>query len=387
MKQLFGYVISGIIGGFICIGFFKLVSVKEVSPGIITNPRLVSETMQNRSPINSSIDFVDAASKSTSAVVHIKCEVSSQQLRNRANRSPLQFGFGDFLGEDFFGMDYYREQSGTGSGVFYSADGYIITNNHVVGFGDEITVTTQSGKKYKAKKVGTDASSDLAVIKIEGNNFPTLKIGNSDALKVGEWVLAVGNPFDYLTSTVTAGIVSAKGRQLGLIKAQKPVEEFIQTDAAVNPGNSGGALVNTQGELVGINTAIATPTGTFAGYSFAIPSNLAKSIINSIIKTGGDYERIDLGILGYDVDDEIAADLKLKLNYGFYIDDVENRSPAKFAGLLPGDVIIALNSTTMKNYHEIETTLKTIPIGDTVVFLVLRDGKEMKIQTKLRKGF
>jgi serine protease Do len=385
MKQYLGNIMSGIVGGIICfvmVSYFKQPANTKEQP---TRAKLVSESFL---PNPNSNDFVNAASKSTPAVVHIHCEESQDQVlkRNRGRRNPFgMFGMEDFFGGDFFGEDYYREQSGTGSGVLYSQDGYIITNNHVVGFGDIITVTTSDGKKYKAKKIGTDKSSDLAVIKIEGSGFQTLKLSNSDQVKVGEWVLAVGNPFD-LNSTVTAGIVSAKGRELGIIKDKKAIEDFIQTDAAVNPGNSGGALVNLSGELIGINTAIATPTGTYAGYSFAIPSNLVNKIITTIIETGADYEAVNLGIEGYDVDQSLKEELDLKVNTGFYIENLVTPGPAKYAGILPGDVVIGINNIAINEYADIDKALRLIKIGDTASIKVNRDGKEMTLAVKIRKG-
>jgi serine protease Do len=385
MKQYLGNIMSGIVGGIICfvmVSYFKQPANTKEQP---TRAKLVSESFL---PNPNSNDFVNAASKSTPAVVHIHCEESQDQVlkRNRGRRNPFgMFGMEDFFGGDFFGEDYYREQSGTGSGVLYSQDGYIITNNHVVGFGDIITVTTSDGKKYKAKKIGTDKSSDLAVIKIEGSGFQTLKLSNSDQVKVGEWVLAVGNPFD-LNSTVTAGIVSAKGRELGIIKDKKAIEDFIQTDAAVNPGNSGGALVNLSGELIGINTAIATPTGTYAGYSFAIPSNLVNKIITTIIETGADYEAVNLGIEGYDVDQSLKEELDLKVNTGFYIENLITPGPAKYAGILPGDVVIGINNIAINEYADIDKALRLIKIGDTASIKVNRDGKEMTLAVKIRKG-
>ncbi|HPN70820.1 MAG TPA: trypsin-like peptidase domain-containing protein, partial [Saprospiraceae bacterium] len=283
MKKTLSYVFSGMVGGLFC---FLLVNQFPAKTTIIQEsaPQSKQVSLTNLPVVGP--DFVTAAKVSTPAVVHIYAEESTESAQDRLEKERRRNPFGGdlfsefFGGGDFFGRNYYR-QSGTGSGVIISKDGYIVTNNHVVGFADNITVTTHQGKKYNGKKVGTDPSTDLAVIKIEGDFTPAV-FGDSDKLNVGEWVLAVGNPFDYLTSTVTAGIVSAKGRSLDIIKDEKAIEEFIQTDAAINPGNSGGALVDVNGKLIGINTAIATPTGVFAGYSFAIPSNLVKPIIDKI---------------------------------------------------------------------------------------------------------
>lgn len=389
MKQILSYTIAGLIGGLTVFGMIKFFTPEQIFDNGATKTRLVSNNApQLASPVVGP-DFVNAAKVATPTVVHIFAEESdrlAQQNRMRRNNPFDQFSFDDFFGGDFFGRDFYRKQNGSGSGVIYSKDGYIITNNHVVGFADNIKVTTYDGKKYDAVKIGTDPATDLAVIKIEAENLQPITFGNSDVLKVGEWVLAVGNPFDYLTSTVTAGIVSAKGRDLDMIQGEKSIEEFIQTDAAINPGNSGGALVNSLGELVGINTAIATPTGVFAGYSFAIPSNLTKNIIGSIIETGGNIERINLGIGGYDVDKDIVKELNLRVNSGFYVDELDVRSPAKLAGVLPGDVIIKINNKSIKSFDDIAEIMKISKKGDTINIIVNRNGQEVTIPTKLRKG-
>ena len=211
-----------------------------------------------------------------------------------------------------------------------------------------------------------------------------MTFGNSDDLRVGEWVLAVGNPFSYLTSTVTAGIVSAKGRDIDIIKGEKTIEEFIQTDAAINPGNSGGALVTPQGELVGINTAIATPTGVYAGYSFAIPSNLAKKIVSDIIENG-DIERANLGIAGYDINQEIIDAENLTVNKGIFVAEVVNGSGAHFSGVLPGDVIVRANGQSVNSFDDIKKIMQFSKVGDTIRLDIIRDGENIKIPVKLRK--
>ena len=228
------------------------------------------------------------------------------------------------------------------------------------------------------------------MIKIDlGEKLPTLPYGDSDKVRVGEWVLAVGNPFSYLTSTVTAGIVSAKARDLNLINdgvdGDKEIEEFIQTDAVVNPGNSGGALVNTEGQLIGINTAIATPTGVYAGYSFAIPSNVVSQIVKDIIQYG-DIERTSLGVTGYDVNKDIKAEFGLNTNSGFYIDSVARGSAAQFSGMLPGDVIIQIGDQVINQFEDIQEKMKYNKVGDEIKIKVLRNGSQKTIQVKLRKG-
>lgn len=390
MKRFITYVFSGVLGGLMVIGFLSL--QQDSSEETVTNGRLVNQVLSSNLP-SAPVDFIFAAEKAMPSVVHIRAEESEILARQRRqeglrNRQPSQlndfFGFEDFFNFPQFNAPFYR-QKGSGSGVIISEDGYIVTNNHVVNFADDILVTTHDQKEYKAIKVGTDPSSDLAVIKISSKDLPAIEFGNSELAKVGEWVLAVGNPFDYLTSTVTAGIISAKGRDLNIIKDNKAIEEFIQTDAAINPGNSGGALVNATGQLIGINTAIATPTGVYAGYSFAIPSNLMKRIVDEIIENGN-IERANLGVAGYDLDKELAKELNLKLTEGFYVDSVVDGSAAQFGGIYPGDVIVAVNDKNVLNFDDLKSYLKFSKVGDEMNVLVNRDGELKNIKVRLRKG-
>lgn len=390
MKTFFQLLIAGVTGGAIALAGLNVFESKQVVQSDIPSARYVN---YNQSPmISMTGDFVESAKRSTGSVVHIYAEESDEQVLAKRKKQRRNDPFSEFFGfEDFFGGgNFYGPKNGSGSGVIYSSDGYIVTNNHVVGFADKITVTDAEGKKYSAVKVGTDESTDLALIKVQGaKNFTPIRIGDSEKVNVGEWVLAVGNPFGYLTSTVTAGIVSAKGRSLDIIQNDKAIEEFIQTDAAINPGNSGGALVNLQGELIGINTAIATPTGVFAGYSFAIPSKIVKRVIKDIIENGGNIERTNLGVGGYDVNDELVKEFGLNLNgkKGFYIEEVEKRSAAQMGGLLPGDVITEINNTPISNYDDIEKTMKYNKVGDKVNIKVNRNGKELIVPIQLRKSF
>lgn len=390
MKTFFQLLTAGVAGGLIVLGGLKF--SESQAPIEAITPKATFTSM-NVSPLNNMPgDFVESAKKSTGSVVHIFAEESDEQIMAKRKTQRRSDPFSDFFGfEDFFGGgNFYSPKNGSGSGVIFSADGYIVTNNHVVGFADKITVTDSDGKKYNAVKVGTDESTDLAVIKIEGSsNLIPMKVGDSEKVNVGEWVLAVGNPFGYLTSTVTAGIVSAKGRALDIIRNEKAIEEFIQTDAAINPGNSGGALVNLQGELIGINTAIATPTGVFAGYSFAIPSKIVKRVFKDIIEKGGNIERTNLGVGGYDVNDDLVKEfgLQLKGKKGFYVEEVEKRSAAQMGGLLPGDVIVEINNTPISNYNDIEKTMKYNKVGDKLNIKVNRDGKEIIVPIQLRKSF
>jgi len=396
MKNIFSLIFAGIIGGLIVVGASQLMpSEKEYIRDYNQSPQVSLVSAPN--VVTEPFDFVKASEHATEVVVHIVAEESMEaarkrnEKRRRTRRSPFDDFFGqDFFGQDFFGQDFFRgntyPKNGSGSGVIFTKDGYIVTNNHVVGFADNIRVTLEDGREVKATKIGTDPTTDLAVIKINvDGNLPTLNFADSDQVRVGEWVLAVGNPFGYLTSTVTAGIVSAIGRDLDIISEDKSIEEFIQTDAAVNPGNSGGALVNTEGELVGINTAIATPTGVYAGYSFAIPSNLVKRIVYDIIENG-DIERVNLGVLGYDVDKELKEEFNLNTDIGFYVDSVEKGSAAQFSGMLPGDVIVAIDDQDITRFEDIVEVMKYNKAGDTVKIDILRNGKDKRLDVRLRKG-
>jgi Do/DeqQ family serine protease len=390
MKDLLKYLVAGMLGGMIVLGGFSYVQKVDSShPNFAKTVNLDKDALFGGVVPN--LDFVDASEKSMKVVVHISAEESEvlaqkriqEQRQNRSYQLEDLFRLDDLFGRGM-GSPFYK-QRGSGSGVIISEDGFIVTNNHVVGFADNIIVTLQDGKEYKAKKIGTDPSTDLAVIKIEEQGLPVLALADSDECKVGEWVLAVGNPFDYLTSTVTAGIISAKGRDIDIIKGQKSIEEFIQTDAAINPGNSGGALVNVDGELLGINTAIATPTGTYAGYSFAIPSNLMKLIVDEII-ANGDIERANLGVAGYDIDPEYAKENNLLVYYGFYVAQVVNGSAAQFAGVVEGDIITAVDGKSITNFDELKDALKFSKVGDSILVEVNRNGTEKTFNIRLKKG-
>ena len=330
------------------------------------------------------IDFTRASATAVPGVVHIKTKISAKkisnqnQLPNKRNNSMEDF-FNQFF-DNNFGPQMQPEQRASGSGVIISDDGYIITNNHVVsdggtGIADEITVTLHNKKVYKARVIGHDASSDIAVLKIDGTGFPFLLYGNSDNVKLGQWVLAIGYPLT-LETTVTAGIVSAKGRNIGINKQQSdtPIESFIQTDAAVNQGNSGGALINTDGQLIGINSAIYAPNGTYAGYSFAIPVNLVKKIVNDLIKYG-DVKRPYLGI---------AADQeKVDAGDGAYIGEVAKDGAAAATGLRKGDVITKINDAPIYSWSELQATISSYNAGDKVNITYRRDGKETTVAATL----
>ena len=311
--------------------------------------------------------------------------MEEQNRNNPFYNSPFRDFFGDndmFFSFPFGGQMYPKK--GSGSGVIISQDGYVLTNNHVVGFADDIVVTLSDERQLKGKVIGTDPGSDLAVVKIEATDLPTLEYADSDEARVGEWVLAVGNPFDYLTSTVTAGIISAKNRDIDVIRDQNSVEEFIQTDAAINPGNSGGALVNAKGELLGINTAIATKTGYYNGYSFAIPINLASKIADNIIKYGS-FERGNLGVYINDIDDEFKNTLNLRIDEGVVITELVDGGAAQYAGVLPNDVVTHVNDEKVKDSQQLANLVRQSKAGDTLTLTIIRDGREKRIPVRLKK--
>lgn len=316
------------------------------------------------------IDFTKAANAAVPAVVHIKTKIPAKKVSNRLGRGN---GGMEDLFEQFFGPQVQQEQRASGSGVIISEDGYIITNNHVVsdggsGVAEEITVSLNNKKTYKARVIGRDPSSDIAVLKIDGTGLPFLLYGNSDNVKLGQWVLAIGYPLS-LETTVTAGIVSAKGRNININsrQSQTPIESFIQTDAAVNQGNSGGALISTEGQLIGINSAIYAPTGTYAGYSFAIPVNLVKKIVNDLIKYG-DVKRPYLGI-------QVSED-KFDAGDGAHVGEVAKDGAAAEMGLQKGDIIIRINDASINSWTELQATVSSYNAGDKINVTYKRGGKE-----------
>ncbi len=321
------------------------------------------------------IDFTSAAEKSVNAVVHIKTEMG-------VKTEAYDNFFGPF--RDYF-YGYPNQQSAIiafGSGVVISPDGYIVTNNHVVEGADKITVTFNDKRELEGKIVGTAPSADLALIKVDANDLPYLTYGNSDNLKVGEWVLAVGNPFN-LTSTVTAGIVSAKARNINILGDKSSIESFIQTDAVVNRGNSGGALVNTKGELVGINAAIASHTGVYEGYSFAIPVNIVKKVVDDLMKYG-EIQRAYLGVQIRDIDAEFAKQIGLPEIKGVYVAGVVDGSGASDAGIREGDVIIKINGTPVNSISELMGTIGQFSPGNVVDVVIHRNKKEKTFSVTLK---
>ena len=327
-------------------------------------------------------DFTYAAEKAVHGVVHIKATQNSKGNSDQQYVDPFEYFFG------FGGRSQRAPQPrvGAGSGVIISTDGYIITNNHVIDGADELEVTLNDNRKFEAKVIGADPTTDIALLKIEADDLPTIPFGDSEKLKVGEWVLAVGNPFN-LTSTVTAGIVSAKSRgNIGAGGDRSKIESFIQTDAAVNPGNSGGALVNTKGELVGINTAIYSETGSYAGYSFAVPISIAGKVVNDL-KEFGTVQRAVLGVLIQDpqyAPDEDKA--KVKALEGAYVGGFAERSTAKEAGVEKGDVITAVNGVKVKSASALQEQISKYRPGDKIELTIDRNGSTKKYTVELRNA-
>ncbi|SDG55456.1 trypsin-like peptidase domain-containing protein [Psychroflexus sediminis] len=308
---------------------------------------------------NSELNFTEAAKKTVNAVVHVKNITTTRQAR-----SAFEYYYGS--------GDVRKAIRGAGSGVILSPDGLIVTNNHVIKGASEVQVTLNNNETYIAEVLGTAADSDIALLKIDATDLDYLPFGDSNAVEIGEWVLAVGNPFN-LTSTVTAGIISATARDLG--RSDNQFQSFLQTDAAVNPGNSGGALVNTRGELIGINTAITSQTGSFIGYSFAIPSNNAKKIVEDLLEFGNVRKAI-LGVTGSDLNSIIAKELDVESSQGFYISSVEPGSGASEAGLQKGDIIKYIDDIKIRKFADMTGYLSSKNPGETVSITYLRDNDE-----------
>lgn len=349
------------------------------------------ESVQTSSPSAAQpVDLTYAAEKATNSVVFIKVTINGK-MQEVQYYDPFADFFGDFFGNRGQGQQKRQietpKKQGSGSGVILSADGYIVTNNHVVGEADEITVKLNDNREFKARIIGTDKDTDLAVIKIEADNLCPITVASSDNLKIGEWVLAIGNPYG-LTSTVTAGIVSAKGRSL---HSQNPVESFIQTDAAINPGNSGGALVNAKGELVGINAMLYSQTGSYTGYGFAIPTTIMNKVVADI-KDFGAVQRALLGIAGTDVSNYIdqqkekGKDVDLGTVTGVYVQEVTGDGAAEEAGIEPEDVITHIDGKKIEKFGELQEVLATHHPGDKIKVTYLRKKKQHTTTITLRNA-
>lgn len=403
MKKFGLTLLTAFVGGAMALGTYRVLENEHTNNMSFEDRQKVYFASNHLTPaITSSageVDFTQAAAAVTPAVVYIRTTYTSSQGSDEQDQLQRMFG-------DMFGQRMPRKQApqqASGSGVIISPDGYIVTNNHVVEKADKIEITTNDHRNFRAKVIGTDPNTDLALIKIEASDLPIVKLGNSDEARVGEWVLAVGNPFN-LTSTVTAGIVSAKGRGIGIIGSQdnedqqspfaptrrqqtprinKGIESFIQTDAAINPGNSGGALVNTRGELIGINSAIASHTGSYEGYGFAIPINLAKKVLNDI-KTYGAVKRGLVGVQFQELNPDAAEALHIKTTVGLYVNDVVADGGAAQAGIEKGDIISKVEGNNVFESSDLEERVGRLQPGDKVHLTVLRNGAEKNFTVTLK---
>ena len=372
MKNFSTLFLVSLLSGVVTLGSYKLLFdtngyFSKDKSGLVT---MASNSFEKRVGLSTDVlDFTEAADKTIHTVVHVK-NVSRTTVSNPI----LEYIYGYKGGQS-------QEQVGTGSGVIISEDGYIVTNNHVIKDASEIEITLNNKKSYKAKLIGTDSKMDIALLKIDADEkLPYTAFANSDLVKVGEWVLAVGNPYN-LTSTVTAGIVSAKARNLDT----NGIQSFIQTDAAVNPGNSGGALVNTRGELIGINTMISSMTGSYVGYSFAVPSNITRKIIEDLMEFGN-VQRGILGVEGGELNSMTSKELGVSQTQGFYINKVTKNSGAEKSGLTKGDVIIKLDEQNVATFADLSGYINTKRPNDKIQVTYIREGKTKVVPVILSKN-
>jgi len=410
MKKIGLTLLTAFVGGAMALGTYKVFENKYADNMTLEDKQNVYFANNKAySAITSSAgeaDFTQAAAAVTPAVVYIRTTYAATS-GGGGQQDMMERMFGDMFGQRMQPRQSQPRQA-SGSGVIISPDGYIVTNNHVVAKADKIDITLNDHRQFKAKVIGTDPNTDLALIKIEGANLPVVKFGNSDNVRVGEWVLAVGNPFN-LTSTVTAGIVSAKGRGIGILNGQdddedemgggnpfgmrrqqpsqprvnKGIESFIQTDAAINPGNSGGALVNTKGELIGINSAIASHTGSYEGYGFAIPINMAKKILGDIQQFGA-VKRGYVGVSFTELNADNAQQLKADKTVGLYVEQVLPNSGAEAAGLQKGDIISKVEGNTVYESSDLQERVARLAPGDKIKITISREGKEKDVTVTLK---
>lgn len=370
MKNIGTILATSLLSGVVTLGSYKLFFEENA---LLNNSNTITTSAPFRNVANTTFEapnFKLAAEKTIHTVVHVK----NVSFRN-APRNPIMEYFYGYQGG---GQTY--AQVGTGSGVIISEDGYIITNNHVIQGASELEITLNDNRTFKAKLVGTDSKMDIALLKINtSEKLPFAAFADSDAISVGDWVLAVGNPYN-LTSTVTAGIVSAKARNL----SENGIQSFIQTDAAVNPGNSGGALVNSNGDLIGINTMISSATGSYVGYSFAIPSNMARKIVNDLMEYGKVQQGI-LGVQGYEVNSQIAAENKLNFKQGFYVESVTKNSGAEAAGIKKGDIIYKIDNKGINSFLDLNSIIATKRPNDEVKVSLKRNNQDKEFLVKLSK--
>lgn len=387
MKKSLANLGLGVIGG--CLAFAAIDAIRGDNENVLPRMEIASPAAVRPMALTSgtalpaggagSVDLREAAKKTVPAVVHVK----TVQMGREYIGNP----FWDFMYGNTPRTREAPQRMGIGSGVIVSEDGYIITNNHVIDNSDKILITLNDKKEYEAKVVGTDPNTDIALLKVEATGLPYLEYANSDDVELGEWVLAVGNPYN-LTSTVTAGIISAKARELGLSRNRMSLESFLQTDAAVNPGNSGGALVNAKGELIGINTAIESPTGSYSGYAFAVPSNIARKVIGDL-KDFGTVQRAMLGISmpSEELSPAVAKKLGIEETSGIYVFEAIPNGAADKAGMKKGDVIKAINGIEVKNRPEFQGQLAKYHPGATVKVTVSRGGKLKELDVVLQNTY
>lgn len=380
-SYLLSLLLASVLGGLVAVKLNQYLQPRQNTETIQQrqNIQLASFLKDSTIKVPKGLNFVIAANAVKSAVVHIKTTYAGRSKYSSSD--PLEDMFRQFHGNDNYRRRHHSRQS-SGSGVIITDNGYVATNYHVIENAGQIDVVLNDKRSYTAKLVGKDPTTDLALLKIDESSLPFVKYGNSDNTHIGEWVLAVGNPFD-LTSTVTAGIISAKGRNINILSGQYAIESFIQTDAAVNPGNSGGALVNLKGELVGINTAIATRTGSYSGYSFAIPVNIVKKVLDDLMQYG-QTQRALLGISIQNVDADFASDKDLNVVSGVYIATLTNSGAAKNAGLRVGDVIIKIDDYKVNNMADLQSLIATRRPGDKVKVTYARGSQTLSTVATLR---
>jgi len=383
-NMMLGLLTSAVLGGGVAVGGYKLL---ESEPGNVALTTVASDPqVRYTSAMRSSayaapegLNFVAAAAAVTPAVVHVMTEYKAEpQAHSRMQMDPF---LRQFFGDQFDGQSRGQREpqgggEGSGSGVIIAANGYIVTNNHVIDKASKITVVMDDKRKFDAELVGADPSTDLAVLKVKADNLPFVKYGNSDEVKVGQWVLAVGNPFN-LNSTVTAGIISAKGRSIGILSRDQAagIESYLQTDAVVNPGNSGGALVNTSGDLIGINSAISSHTGSFEGYAFAVPSAIVSKVVDDLLKFKV-VQRALLGVRIQEVDAKLASEKKLNTLNGVYVQGLGEKSAAAAAGLKIGDIITDINGVAVNTASQLQEQVSRFRPGDKIKVGYLRNGSK-----------
>ena len=391
MKNLLSLIGAGLIGGLIVVGAIRLTDKNvNIAP---KNP--FSKFASDVTPTAGAIDLSTAATIASPTVVYIEAAESKETAQRRAQEEYSNDPFAQFFGGGFSFRQ--PQKKGTGSGVIISPDGYIVTNSHVVDFADNVNVTLSDQRKFTASVVGTDPANDIAVLKINTTGLPAIVKSNSDNLRIGEWVLAIGFPYD-IGTTVTAGIVSATHKKIGVSERRNAMEDFIQTDAVVNPGNSGGALVDANGRLIGINSAIQTRTGSYEGYSFAIPVNTMAKVADDIIKNGGvkrpatpkqgiagaGKPRLGISMVADQYFSEVAKEKELNVNEGVIVDQVEDGSAAQYAGILPNDVIVKINGSAVRSTLDVRGTVSQAKSGETLKVTVFRNGKSKDISITLK---